>query len=188
MTLLAETRRGKAFSQPSPVFCLIKLLVFLYDSRVTGYTSNTAGKAVIRKHLWQTPGCSSSVTTVCDDCYLRLRVVVVEVDCEGVGSGAGLSCLRQLQVHLWIKYLRITGNLLMQHLQTTCKKKKEKERDLRLIPCLCLTFSIWAQRKDRKDPDNYITAHIFGLVLLIIEIWCYHVKFCQTGMSNKVIL
>lgn len=91
--------------------------LFLFHSRVTSYTSNTAGKAVIRKQLWQTPGCSNNVTTMRDDCCLRLHIV----DRWGVRSGGGQSCLQPLWVHLWIKYLKIRGDLLLQYLQTACK-------------------------------------------------------------------
>lgn len=80
------TRQKKAFWSPSTVSCLIELLFFfLFHSRVTSYTSNTAGKAVIRKQLWQTPGCPNNVTTMRDDCCLRLHIV----DRWGVRSGVG---------------------------------------------------------------------------------------------------
>lgn len=112
------TRQKKAFWSPSTVSCLIELLFFfLFHSRVTSYTSNTAGKAVIRKQLWQTLGCPNNVTTMRDDCCLRLHIV----DRWGVRSGVGRVVCSRYECILWIKYLRIRGDLLMQYLQTACK-------------------------------------------------------------------
>lgn len=73
------------------------------------------GRGVIRKQLWQAPGCSNNVTTICDECYPGLRTVVAEVDLEGV-QVRGAGCFVSLHDHLWIMYLKIMGGLVMQYL------------------------------------------------------------------------
>lgn len=49
------------------------------DVWVTSYSSNTAGRAVIRKPFWQIPGCFSNASaTMHANCYLRFNVAVVK--------------------------------------------------------------------------------------------------------------
>lgn len=83
------------------------------------------------------------------------------------GLGQGVGWFVWLHVDLWIIYLKIIGDLLVQYLQIACKKEI---KDLKLMPCVARTFFTFICLRTQEPSGCAAIVHMHDYSSILIKV------------------